>query len=473
MTDLTPTVLVLGGGPGGYVAAIRCGQLGLDTVLVDGERLGGTCLIRGCIPSKALIHVASEVDAMRRAAVAGGRHGISLLAPPQVDMAATVAWKETVVDKLNTGVAALLKRAKVKVVHGLGVFSDAKTCRVETDAGPVTLTAEHVILAAGSRPVELPHIPFSGPGGPVISSTEALALPELPRRLVVVGAGYIGLELGIAFRKLGSEVTVVEAQPRILPLYDDQLTSPVRRWLEKNGVQLRLGATARALEADGDGHALVIDGADGRTERLPADRVLVTVGRRPYTEGWGLEATGVAMDGRFVRVDDRCRTSMRGVYAIGDLVGEPMLAHKASAQGEMVAEIIAGRARRFDPVSISSVCFTEPEVVSAGLLPSDPGGSGPEVAVGVFPYQANGRALSMEAGDDGGFVRVLSRRDDGRLLGVQAVGAHVSELVAEFTLALEMGATLEDIAGVIHVHPTLSEGFHEAVQRTLGHAIHI
>ena len=466
-------MLVVGGGPGGYVAAIRCGQLGLDTVLVDGERLGGTCLIRGCIPSKALIHVASEVETMRRAAE-GGRHGVRLSSPPSVDMAETVRWKETVVDKLNGGVANLLKRAKVRVVQGFGRFSDAKTCTVETEGGPVVIRPQNVILATGSKSVELPHIPFSGPGGgPVIGSTEALSLPELPRRLVVVGAGYIGLELGIAFRKFGSEVTVVEAQDRILPLYDDQLTSPVRRWLEKHGVALRLGAKAQGLEAEGNGHALVIETAAGATERLPADRVLVTVGRRPATEGWGLEETGVAMDGRFVRVDDGCRTNVRGVYAIGDLVGEPMLAHKASAQGEMVAEIIAGRARRFAPVSVSAVCFTEPEVVCAGLLPTDPGGSGPDVQVGVFPYQANGRALSMEAGDDGGFVRVLSSKTDGRLLGVQAVGAHVSELVAEFTLALEMGATLEDVAGTIHVHPTLSEGFHEAVQRTLGHAIHI
>ncbi|MBE7220288.1 MAG: FAD-dependent oxidoreductase, partial [Caulobacteraceae bacterium] len=325
---LTPKVLVLGGGPGGYVAAIRCGQLGLDTVLVDGERLGGTCLIRGCIPSKAMIHVASEVDAMRRASAEGGRHGVSLSGPPQVDLAHTVAWKETVVDKLNGGVAALLKRAKVKVVQGFGRFTDAKTCVVETEGGEVTIRAENVILASGSKPVELPHIPF---GGPVVSSTEALALPELPRRLVVVGAGYIGLELGIAFRKFGSEVTVVEAQDRILPLYDDQLTSPVRRWLERNGVQLRLGAKAQALEAEGNAHALVIEGADGKAERLPCDRVLVTVGRRPFTEGWGLEDLGLAMDGRFVRVDDGCRTSTRGVFAIGDLVGEPMLAHKASA----------------------------------------------------------------------------------------------------------------------------------------------
>lgn len=459
--EITCKVLVVGGGPGGYVAAIRAGQLGLDTVLVEGERLGGTCLIRGCIPSKALIHVASEVETMRRAAE-GGRHGVKLGAPPTVDMGETVAWKETVVGKLNSGVTNLLRRAKVRVVGGWGVFEDAKTIRV----GDTVIRAENVILANGSLAVELPHIPF---GGPVISSTEALSLPELPRRLVVVGAGYIGLELGIAFRKFGCEVTVVEAQDRILPLYDADLTAPVRRWLEKHGVTLHLGAKAQGFE----GGELVVEAAGGDTLRLPADNVLVTVGRKPNTQGWGLEATGVAMDGRFVRVDDTCATSVRGVYAIGDLVGEPMLAHKASAQGEMVAEIIAGRRRRFAPATVAAVCFTEPEIVSAGLLPGEPGADGPEVMTAVFPFQANGRALSMEAGDDGGFVRVVARRDDHRVLGVQAVGAHVSEMSGEFATALEMGATLEDVAGTIHVHPTLTEGFHEAAQRALGHAIHI
>ena len=462
MIELTPKVLVVGGGPGGYVAAIRAGQLGLDTVLVEGERLGGTCLIRGCIPSKAMIHVASEVDAMRRASVAGGRHGVKLAAAPTVDMGETVAWKETVVDKLNSGVTNLLRRAKVKVVPGWGVFEDAKTIRV----GDTVIRAENVILASGSLAVELPHIPF---GGDVISSTEALTLPELPKRLVVVGAGYIGLELGIAFRKFGCEVTVVEAQDRILPLYDADLTAPVRRWLEKNGVTLHMGAKAQGFQ----GGELVVEDAAGQALRLPADKVLVTVGRKPNTQGWGLEHTGVAMDGRFVRVDDQCATSVRGVHAIGDLVGEPMLAHKASAQGEMVAEIIAGHRRRFAPVTVAAVCFTEPEIVSAGLLPGEPGADGPEVLTAVFPFQANGRALSMEAGDDGGFVRILARRDDHRVLGVQAVGAHVSEMSGEFATALEMGATLEDVAGTIHVHPTLTEGFHEAAQRALGHAIHI
>ena len=459
--EITCKVLVVGGGPGGYVAAIRAGQLGLDTVLVEGTRLGGTCLIRGCIPSKALIHVASEVETMRRAAE-GGRHGVRIASAPVVDMPETVAWKETVVDKLNSGVTNLLRRAKVKVVEGWGVFEDAKTCRV----GDTVIRAENVILASGSLAVELPHIPF---GGDVISSTEALSLPELPRRLAVVGAGYIGLELGIAFRKFGCEVTVVEAQDRILPLYDEQLTSPVRRWLEKHGVTMHMGAKAQGFEAG----ELVVEAKGGETLRLPADKVLVTVGRKPNTQGWGLEATGAAMDGRFVRVDDQCATSVRGVYAIGDLVGEPMLAHKASAQGEIVAEILAGHRRRFAPATVAAVCFTEPEIVSAGLLPGEPGADGPEVMTAVFPFQANGRALSMEAGDDGGFVRVLARRDDHRVLGVQAVGAHVSEMSGEFATALEMGATLEDVAGTIHVHPTLTEGFHEAAQRALGHAIHI
>ncbi|RMF11196.1 MAG: dihydrolipoyl dehydrogenase [Alphaproteobacteria bacterium] len=463
-------VLVVGGGPGGYVAAIRAGQLGLDTVLVEGDRLGGTCLIRGCIPSKALIHVAGEFEAMTAAAAKGGKHGVSLAAAPGLDMAKTVAWKEGVVDKLNRGVATLLKKAKVKVISGWATFADAKTCSVDGADGPVTVKAEHVILANGSVPVELPNLPF---GGPVISSTEALSLNELPKKLVVVGAGYIGLELGIAFRKLGSKVTVVEAMDSILPLYDKQLVAPVRNWLEGHGVTLHLGAKAKALKQTAKKTALVIETEDGETMDIPADKILVTVGRRPRTDGWGLENMAVDMDGRFIKVDDQCRTSMKNVWAIGDLVGEPMLAHKASAQGEMVAEIIAGKKRRFDPVAIAAVCFTEPEVVTVGLSPDEAGAVHGEIVTALFPFQANGRALSMDAGDDGGFVRVVARKSDHRVLGIQAVGRHVSELSGEFAHALEMGALLEDIAGTIHVHPTLGEAFHEAALKALGHAIHI
>jgi len=316
-------VLIVGGGPGGYVAGIRCGQLGLDAVLIEGDRLGGTCLIRGCIPSKALIHVAEKFDGMAHA-VGKGSLGISLSAHPSLNLAETVKWKEGVVNKLNSGVAALLKRAKVRVIEGWGRFTDAKTCVI--DKADITIKAEHVILANGSEAVALPNIPF---GGPVISSTEALSLDKLPKKLAVIGAGYIGLELGMAFRKFGSEVTVVEATDRILPLYDVELTKPVAQALAKAGIAVHLNAKAKAF---GRG-TLVVDGPNGQALSIDADTVLVTVGRKPRTDGWGLENMGVDRDGRFVKVDEQCRTSMHNVWAIGDLVGEPMLEHKAAAQG--------------------------------------------------------------------------------------------------------------------------------------------
>lgn len=452
-------LLVVGGGPGGYVAAIRAGQLGIETILVEAARVGGTCLIRGCIPSKALIHTAGLFAEMRHAASTHGQFGIHLAAAPRLDFAETIAWKDGVVNKLNTGVSALLAKAKVKTLHGWAKFSDAKTCVVETADGPVQVTAEHVILATGSKPVELPHLPF---GGMVISSTEALSLSALPKRLVVVGAGYIGLELGTAFAKLGTHVTIVEAQSKILPLYDEKLSAPVAKWLETHNVTVHLGAQAMGL----DGEALLVKTQSGESITLPADKVLVTVGRAPVTVG--LEAMGLEMAGRFIKVDDRCATSTRHVWAIGDVVGEPMLAHKASAQGEMVAEIIAGHKRRFAPAAIPAVCFTEPEIVSVGVF-----AQGADYEVGVFPFQANGRALSMAAGDDGGFVRTIAEKATKRIVGIQAVGKHISELVGEFTALIELGATLEDVAGMIHAHPTLSEATHESALKALGHAIHI
>ena len=469
MKAITTKVLVVGGGPGGYVAAIRAGQLGLDTTLVEGVRLGGTCLVRGCIPSKALIHAAGQFEAMA-SAVGGNRFGISLATAPSLDFAETIRWKDGIVAKLTNGVGALLKRAKVKVVSGWATFSDAKTCEVATAEGAVQISAEHVILANGSEPAELPFLPF---GGPVISSTDALALPAAPKRLVVVGAGYIGVELGTAFRKLGSEVTLVEALDDILPAFDRELAAPVAKWLVRAGVKVLTGAKAKALVQTRDGHALAIETREGEKAELAADAILVTVGRKPLTKGWGLEAMAVDLDGRFVKIDDQCRTSVKDVFAIGDLVGEPMLAHKASAQGEMVAEIIAGKRRTFDPAAIPAVCFTEPEIVAVGLSPAEAEAKGLEVIVGQFPFAANGRALSMDAGEDGGFIRVIARADNRRVLGVQAVGAHVSELSGEFVHAIEMGAVIEDIAGTIHAHPTLSEAFGEAALRAIGSAIHI
>lgn len=462
--QLSPKVLVIGGGPGGYVAAIRAGQLGLDTVLVDSGRLGGTCLVRGCIPSKALIHVAELFSEMREAASKQGHFGIHA-APPELRFPETIAWKDGVVDRLSGGIAGLLRKAKVNVIHGHARFLDARTCRVQNGEEDVLIRAEHVVLATGSLPMEIPTLPF---GGKVMSSTEALSLDRLPERLAIVGAGYIGLELGSAFAKLGSKVTVIEAGDRILPQYDDKLTAPVARWLAENGIELHLSSKALGLEKD----ELAIEDAAGKKRIVPADKVLVTVGRRPATQGWGLEEMALRMNGAFVSVDESCATSTKNVWAIGDLVGEPMLAHKASAQGEMVAEIIAGKRRRFDPVAIPAVCFTEPEIVTVGLSPEEAAAT-QEVITGQFPFLANGRALSMGAGDKGGFVRVVARKDGHRILGIQGVGRNISEFAGQFATLLEMGAVLEDVAGIIHAHPTLGEAIHESALNALGHAIHI
>jgi dihydrolipoamide dehydrogenase len=462
MKEISCRLLVIGAGPGGYVCAIRAGQLGLDTVIVEAQKPGGTCLNVGCIPSKALIHAADEFEKLSE--MAGGKNpfGISA-AKPALDLGKTVAWKDRIVGRLTTGVSGLLKRAGVKSIAGWAKFRDGKTVEVETETGLQVVRAETIVIATGSRPVELASLPFADP---VISSTEALALTELPGKLAVIGAGYIGLELGTAFAKLGTDVTVIEALPRILPQYDAELTRPVARGLDRLRVKVLTGAKAKRLA----GKSLVVETAEGKETRLAADKVLVTVGRRPATDGWGLEELALDLDGPFLRIDDQCRTSMRGVYAIGDVTGEPMLAHRAMAQGEMVAEIVAGNRRSWDRRAVPAVCFTDPEVVTAGLSPEEAKRTGREVRLGQFPFTANGRAMTLGAED--GFVRVVARADNGLVLGIQAVGTGVSELSAAFSLALEMGARLEDIAGTIHAHPTESEAFQEAALKALGQALH-
>ena len=463
MKEITCRLLVIGAGPGGYVCAMRAGQLGIDTVIVEAGKPGGTCLNVGCIPSKALIHAADEYAKAVHFASGKSKLGITA-AKPTLDLAKTVAWKDGIVGRLTNGVVALLKKAQVKYVQGRARFLDGKTVEVDTEMGRQVVRAETIVIATGSTPVELADLPF---GGRVISSTEALALKEVPKKLVVVGAGYIGLELGTVFAKLGTSVTIVEALPRILPLYDAELTRPVERRLDALGVKLIIGARVKGLVK---GDALAITSADGKAATLAADKILVTVGRKPMTDGWGLDAIDLDMDGRAIRVDDKCRTSMRGIYAIGDVTGEPMLAHRASAQGVMVAELVAGEKRAFDRVAIAGVCFTDPEIVSVGLSPDAARAAGLDVRIGTFPLSANGRAMTLERDD--GFVRVVARADNHLVVGIQAVGTQLSELSAAFGLALEMGARLEDIAATIHAHPTQSETFMEAAQRALGSAIH-
>ena len=465
MTEITCKLLVIGAGPGGYVCAIRAGQLGIDTVIVESTKLGGSCLNVGCIPSKAMIHVAEEFEKAAEAAAGKTPFGLTA-AEPKLDLKQAVAWKDGIVQRLNNGVAGLLRKAKVKIVHGKARFRDGKTVVVETETGPKTIQAEAIVIATGSAPVELPFLPFDGN---VISSTGALALTEVPKRLVVVGGGYIGLELGTAFAKLGAKVTVVEAQDKILPLYDAELTGPISKRLTALGVDVLTGAKALGPTARGDG--LRIEASDGKERSLPADRILVTVGRKPVTDGLGLENLVLDMDGRFIRIGERCETAMRGIYAIGDITGEPMLAHRAMAQGEMVAEIVAGLPRAWDKRGMAAICFTDPEIVSVGLSPDEAKRAGHELKIGQFPFAANGRAMTRHA--EAGFVRVVAQAGSELVLGIQAVGQSVSELSAAFGLAIEMGATLQDIAGTIHAHPTLGEAFPEAAMKALGHALHI
>jgi dihydrolipoamide dehydrogenase len=465
MKDISCKLLVIGAGPGGYVCAIRAGQLGIDTVIVEERKPGGTCLNVGCIPSKALIHAAEEYD--RIVHLASGQNPLGIrTTKPDLDLSQTIAWKDTVVGRLNSGVSGLLKKSKVKMVQGRARFRDGRTVEVETETGRQIIRAENVVIATGSAPVELSGLPF---GGPVISSTEALSLTEVPERLVVVGGGYIGLELGTAFAKMGAKVTVVEAQARILPQYDAELTRPVSKRLQALGIDVMTRAKARGLAKSGG--ALLVETESGSEVSLAADRILVTVGRRPVTQGWGMEELVLDMDGPFIRIDEKCQTSMRGIYAIGDVTGEPMLAHRAMAQGEMVAEIIAGHKRLWDKRAIPAVCFTDPEIVAVGLTADEAQKAGGEIRVGHFPFSANGRAMT-KLGEDG-FVRVVARADNHLILGIQAVGQGLSELSAAFGLAVEMGARLEDIAGTIHAHPTQGEAFQESALKSLGRELHI
>ena len=476
MTDTRKCkVLVVGAGPGGYVAAIRSAQLGLDTVIVEGDKAGGTCLIRGCIPSKAIIHAAERFESLRQHANEGGHMGLSLAAEPQIDMAALVDWKDAIVERLNKGVEALLKGAGAELVNGWATFTGPKKCTVETTEGPLDIEAENVIIATGSSHIDLPFMPCDEEF--ILSSTGALDLEKLPKSAAIVGGGYIGLELGCALAKLGTDVSVVEGMDSILGIMDKEIRRPLEIWLKKHKVTVHTNALARGTEIKGKGasrKAHLTFEKDGEEQTIKVDKVLVTVGRSPNTKGWGLENMGVRMDtgGRFIRIDRQSRTNVPGVYAIGDVAGEPMLAHKASAQGEMVAEILAGHNRSFDKVAIPAIVFTEPEIVSVGLSPDEAKDRGEEVITGKFPLAANGRALTLEAEKTAGFIRVTARESDHVILGIQAVGSHVAELHGEFVLALEMGALLEDIADTVHAHPTMTEAFHEGVLKTLGHAIH-
>ena len=367
-------VLIVGAGPGGYVAGIRSGQLGLDTIVVEGDKAGGTCLIRGCIPSKAMIHAAERFESLSKHSSEEGHMGISITSEPELDMSSLVSWKDSIVDRLNKGVESLLKGSGVELVKGWATFSGPKRCTVKTSDGEIEIEAENVILATGSSHIDLPFMPCDEEF--ILSSTGALELDSLPSKVAIVGGGYIGLELGCALSKLGSEVTVVEGMDSVLGIFDKELRRPLEIWLKKHGVSIHTNALAKGAEVKGRGASKKVELSfekNGEIQSIKVDKVLVTVGRKPNTKDWGLETMGVRMDhsGRFIRIDRQCRTNIPGVFAIGDVSGEPMLAHKASSQGEMVAEIISGLTREFDKVAIPAIVFTEPEIVSVGLMPHE------------------------------------------------------------------------------------------------------
>ncbi|MFC5134324.1 MULTISPECIES: dihydrolipoyl dehydrogenase [Haloferacaceae] len=460
-------VLVIGAGPGGYVAAIRAAQKGLDTTLVEKDAYGGACLNRGCIPSKALI------AASGLAHEAGNAESMGIHADPAVDLSRMMEWKRGVVDRLTGGVEKLCKANGVNLIEGTARFVDDHTVRVAHGGdgqGSESIEFEHAIVATGSRPIEIPGFEFAEDH--VWSSEAALAAESVPDRLVVVGGGYIGMELATVYAKLGAEVTVVEMLDDILDPYEDDVKRVVRDRAEDLGIEFRFGEGASGWSEAGDGgHLVHTETEDGTESGYPADRVLVAVGREPVTGGLDLENAGVETTERgFIETDDRTRSTVEHVHAVGDVSGEPMLAHAASKEGVVAAETIAGEPAALDQQAIPAAVFTDPEIGTVGMTEADAEDAGFDVAVGEMPFRASGRA--MTTGHTDGFVRIVADADEGFVLGAQIVGPEASELIAEVGLAIELGATLEDVAATVHTHPTLSEAVMEAAENARGQAIH-
>ena len=459
-------VAVIGAGPGGYVCAFRAAQLGLRVALIEKRpTLGGTCLNIGCIPSKALLH-SSEEFVFARDHAAG--HGIKT-GPVSMDVAALMKRKDAVVSKLVGGVALLAKARKVDVIAGEAAFTSPREISVKGAGGPVTVAAKNFVIATGSAPSELPFMRFDG--RTVVSSDEAIAFDKVPETLAVIGGGAIGLELGSVWARLGSKVTVVEFLPRIAPGFDEDVVRSFTRLLQKQSIQIEVGARVTGVRAG----AKPTVTAERGSEKLEfqADKVLVAVGRRPYTDGLGLEKAGVQLDERRrVRVDERLRTGVPGIWAIGDVVAGPMLAHKAEEDGVAVAEWIAGKAGHVDWSLVPAVVYTDPEVASVGIGEDGAKAAGTMVNVGRFNFAANGRAIANDATD--GFAKIIADAKTDRILGAQILGRGAGELISEIVTHMVYGGSAEDLGRTIHAHPTLSEAMKEAglaVSRSAIHAI--
>jgi dihydrolipoamide dehydrogenase len=442
-------ILVLGAGPGGYSAAFRAADLGKNVVLVDkGPTLGGVCLNVGCIPSKALLHAAKVIDESKDM----GAHGISF-APPAVDIDKLRGWKDGIIKKLTGGLSGLAKQRKVTVVTGIGKFTSANSVQVETDQGSKTIAFDQAIIACGSEPVTLPFIPHNDPR--VIDSTGALELNGLPNRMLVLGGGIIGLEMATVYHSLGVKVTVVELMDQIIPGADKDIVTPLMKRIDKRYEKILLKTKVTAVSANNDGLHVTFEGPAGASTDV-FDRLLVAVGRRPNGKMIGAEAAGVAVDERgFISVDNQMRTNIPHIFAIGDVVGQPMLAHKAVHEAKVAAEVAAGHKSAFDAKVIPSVAYTDPEVAWVGLTEIEAKAKGVKFGKGVFPWAASGRSLSL--GRDEGVTKLLFDEEHGRVIGCGIVGPSAGDLIAEAALAIEMGSDAVDIGQTIHPHPTLSE----------------
>jgi dihydrolipoamide dehydrogenase len=458
--------IVLGGGPGGYVCAIRLGQLGLKVACIEEEEYGGVCLNWGCIPSKALIANAHFVEKSKHIADAGISVG-----DVKVDVNKMQDWKGGVVKKMTSGVRSLIKANGGEMIEGRGKLIDPKTIEVKLKTGEtrrVTAT-KAVVIATGSATIQVPGFEFDGKT--VIGAREAVSLREIPKRLVVIGGGVIGLELGMVYQSFGADLTVVELTPSLLPGVDPDCVKVVEKKLASRGGKVLKNTRAERLEKTESGVTVIVS-AEGKEQKLECDVVLVAVGMKPRSRGVGLEELGVEIDPRgFVKTNEFCETNVKGVYAIGDVSGQPMLAHKASKEGEVAAEVIAGKHAGKDWVTVPGIIFTDPEIATVGLTEEQAKAQGHTVKVGKFPFAALGRAVAIMETD--GFVKVVTDTQSGRILGIHIVGPSATDLISEAVLALETVATAEDMALSIHPHPTLGEALMEAAAASLGHAIHI